>query len=61
MDQVPPPCLPGCRPHDEVADPAHGATGPDVGFPGGQLLSALLEQADRLMEKLGYRPLRPGP
>jgi hypothetical protein len=45
---------------DETADPAHGSAGMDsVGFPAWQLPPALLERANSLMEKLGYRPMGP--
>jgi hypothetical protein len=45
--------------YDEAADPAHGTTGMDFGFPAGQIPPALLERANGPMEKLGYRPLGP--
>jgi Sulfotransferase family len=46
--------------HDEVADPGRSAAGPDADFPAGQVPAPLLEQANRLMEQLGYEPMGPG-
>jgi hypothetical protein len=43
----------------EAADPAHGTAGPDADFPAGQIPPALRQRANGLMDKLGYRPLRP--
>jgi hypothetical protein len=45
--------------HGEAADAAHGAHGMDAGFPAAQIPPALLERANGLMQKLGYRPLGP--
>lgn len=45
--------------HDEAAPPVRDIAGVDRGFPAGQIPPALLERANRLMEKLGYQPLGP--
>jgi hypothetical protein len=54
---------PGYRPaawlFEVTADPAHSATSPETGFPAGQVPPVLLERANDLMERLGYRPVRP--
>jgi hypothetical protein len=46
--------------YDEAAEPVRDATGPAVSFPAGQLPPPLLDRANSLMQRLGYRPLEPG-
>jgi protein-tyrosine sulfotransferase len=50
---------PAAWPYDEATDPAHGTPAMDFGFPAGQIPPTLLERANGLMKKLGYRPMGP--
>jgi hypothetical protein len=43
--------------HDEAAGPARGTGSPDADFPARQVPPSLLERANGLMERLGYRPV----
>lgn len=45
--------------YDESAGQAPGTGGADAGFPAGQVPPGLLERANGLMERLGYRPIGP--